>query len=62
LDEDTFEQLEEYITVSSDIFMIRSFATADRNGLPGTTLQTEAVVDRSSTPFDILFWYQQTNN
>jgi DNA uptake protein ComE-like DNA-binding protein len=62
LDEDAFDQLEQYITVSSDIFTIRCFATADRNGLAGTTLQTEAVVDRSSTPFKILFWYQQTNN
>jgi len=62
LDEDVFEQLEQYITTSSDIFTIRCFATADRNGVSGTTLQTEAVVDRSSTPFKIIFWYQQTNN
>jgi type II secretory pathway component PulK len=62
LSEDVFEQLEEYITTSSDIFTIRCFATADRNGVSGTTLQTEAVVDRSSTPFRILFWYQETNN
>ena len=59
---DVFEQLEDYITTSSDIFLIRCFATADRGGVSGTTLQTEAIVDRSSTPFKILFWYQQTNN
>ena len=62
LNNDVFGQLEDYITTSSNIFTIRCFATADRNGLGGTTLQTEAVVDRSSTPFKILFWYQETSN
>jgi type II secretory pathway component PulK len=61
LDEGVFEQLEDYITTSSDIFTIRCFATADRNGLNGATLQTEAVVDRSTRPCKILFWYQGTN-
>jgi len=59
---DVFQQLENYITTSSNIFTIRCFATADRNGQSGTILQTEAVVDRSSTPFKILFWYQETSN
>ena len=62
LSNDIFGQLEDYITTSSDIFTIRCFATADRNGVSGTTLHTEAVVDRSSTPCRILFWYQETNN
>ncbi|HUT46142.1 MAG TPA: type II secretion system protein GspK [Sedimentisphaerales bacterium] len=62
LSNDVFGQLEDYITTSSDIFTIRCFATADRNGVSGTTLHTEAVVDRSSTPCRILFWYQETNN
>ncbi len=62
LSNDIFGQLEDYITTSSDIFTIRCFATAYRNGVSGTTLHTEAVVDRSSTPFKILFWYQETNN
>jgi type II secretory pathway component PulK len=62
LSDDIFEQLEDYITTSSDIFTIRCFATADRNGVSGTTLNTEAVVDRSSRPCRILFWYQETNN
>jgi type II secretory pathway component PulK len=62
LSSDVFEQLENYITTSSNIFTIRCFATADRNGQAGTMLQTEAVVDRSSTPFKILFWYQETSN
>jgi type II secretory pathway component PulK len=62
LNQDVFGQLENYITTSSNIFTIRSFVTANRNGLNGTTLQTEAVVDRSSTPIKILFWYQETSN
>ena len=62
LSSDIFSQIENYITTSSDVFMIRCVATADRNGVSGTTLHTEAVVDRSSTPCRILFWYQETNN
>ena len=62
LSEDIFEQIEDYITTSSDIFTIRCFATADRNGVSGTILHAEAVVDRSSKPCRILFWYQETNN
>jgi len=62
LSNDIFGQIEDYITTSSDIFTIRCFATADRNSVSGTTLHAEAVVDRSSTPCRILFWYQETNN
>ena len=62
LSNDIFGQIEDYITTSSDIFTIRCFATADRNGVSGTILHAEAVVDRSSTPCRILFWYQETNN
>ena len=61
LSSDVFSQIENYITTSSDIFTIRCFATADRNGLKGATLQTEVVVDRSTRPCKILFWYQGTN-
>jgi len=61
LSSDVFSQIENYITTSSNIFTIRCFATADRNGLNGATLQTEAVVDRSTRPCKILFWYQGTN-
>ena len=62
LSNDIFSQIEDYITTRSDIFTIRCIATADRNGVSGTTLHTEAVVDRSSKPCRILFWYQETNN
>ena len=59
---EVFSHLENYITTRSDIFTIRCVATADRNGVSGTTLQTEAVVDRSSKPCRILFRYQETSN
>jgi type II secretory pathway component PulK len=62
LDQSTFEQIQDYITTRSDIFTIRCIATADRNGPNGATLVTEAVVDRSQTPCEVLFWYQGANN
>jgi len=62
LSNDIFSQIEDYITTSSDIFTIRCIATAYRNGVSGTTLHAEAVVDRSSKPCRILFSYQETNN
>jgi len=59
---DTLGQIQNYLTTHSNIFTIRCTATADRNGPYGTVLQTEAVVDRSSTPCKILFWYQEASN
>ena len=59
---DTFKKISNFITTRSDVFTIGCVATADRNGLSGATLETEAVVDRSSTPSKILYWYQGTSN
>ena len=59
---DAFKNIAGFITTRSDVFTIRSVATADRNGFAGATLETEAVVDRSSTPCKILYWYQGTSN
>ncbi len=59
---DTFKKVAGYITTRSDVFTVRCVATADRSGLSGATLQTEAIVDRSSTPCKILYWYQGANN
>jgi type II secretory pathway component PulK len=58
VDIDTFKEIAEHITTRSDVFTIRCVATADRNGTNGTTLRTEAVVDRSSRPCEVLYWYQ----
>ena len=46
------------ITVRSDVFTIRCFATAD---VSGARLQTECVVDRGASPCTILYWYQGAN-
>ncbi len=59
---DSFKKIVDFITTRSDVFTIRCIATADRNGFAGATLETEAVVDRSSTPCKILYWYQGTSN
>lgn len=62
LGNDSFSLIENYITVSSNIFHIRSVAIADRNGPYGATVQIEAVVDRSTSPCEILYWYQGASN
>lgn len=62
LSNDMFTQIEDYITVTSNIFTIRCVAIADRNGPYGARLETEAVVDRSTSPCKILYWYQGASN
>ncbi|MBN2180954.1 MAG: general secretion pathway protein GspK [Sedimentisphaerales bacterium] len=57
-----FQLIQDYITVTSNIFSIRCLATADRNGPYGATLQIEAVIDRSTSPYKILYWYQGASN
>jgi len=59
---ESFKKIVDFITTRSNVFSIRCVATADRNGLSGATLETEAVVDRNSTPCKILYWYQGTSN
>jgi DNA uptake protein ComE-like DNA-binding protein len=53
-----FKNIANQITVRSDVFTIRCFASAD---VSGATLQTECVVDRGETPCTILYWYQGAN-
>ena len=57
-----FKNISGLITTRSDVFTIRCVATADRNMVSGATLETEAVVDRSSSPCKVLFWYQGASN
>ncbi len=59
---ETFRRIANNITTRSDVFIIRCFATADRGGVEGTTLQTEVVVDRSESPYTTLYWYQGASN
>jgi len=56
------QMIQDYVTITSNVFTIRCIATADRNGPYGTILQTEAVVDRSTSPCKILYWYQGASN
>lgn len=51
----TFKKIANYITTRSDVYTIRCFATAERNT---NRLATETVVDRSTKPCKILYWYQ----
>jgi type II secretory pathway component PulK len=53
-----FKQIANQITVRSDVFTIRCFATADASG---AQLQSECVVDRAEPPCKILYWYQGAN-
>jgi general secretion pathway protein K len=61
-----FQMIQDYITVTSNVFSIRCFATAYRiiqnRQIPGATLQTEAVIDRGTSPYKILYWYQGASN
>lgn len=58
-----FKKIADLITVRSDVYTIRSTASGARpNGAAGYTVRTEAVVDRSSTPYEVLYWYQGAQN
>ena len=59
---DVLEQIQDYLTVTSNVFTIQCIANADRNGPYGASLRTEAVVDRSTSPCEILYWYQGAGN
>ncbi len=58
----TFKNIAGSITTRSDVYSIRCVATADRNGPYGAKLETEAVVDRVTSPCKILYWYQGATN
>jgi len=55
---DKFKAIAEQITVRSDVFTIRCFATAQTSG---ARMQTECVVDRGETPCAVLYAYQGAN-
>jgi general secretion pathway protein K len=62
MDIDTFKKIANYITVRSNVFTIRSFASAGSQVISRGELQIEAVVDRGSSPSAVLYFYQgQTN-
>jgi len=55
---ESFRRIANYITTRSNVYTVRCVATADRSGADGLSFQTEAVVDRTSSPYEILYWYQ----
>jgi general secretion pathway protein K len=57
-----FKRIANYITTRSDVYTIRCFSVANRGGRAGRRVQTEAVVDRSSMPCSVLYWYQGAGN
>jgi type II secretory pathway component PulK len=59
---DMLSMMQDSLTVTSNIYKITCTATADRGGRPGTTLQTEVVIDRSVSPYRVLYWYQGASN
>lgn len=61
MDVDSFKKIANQITVRSNVFTVRSFATSER-GLRGAKLQIEAVVDRAASPYQILYFYQGETN
>jgi DNA uptake protein ComE-like DNA-binding protein len=58
----TFKNISDLVTTRSDVYSIRCVATADRNGPRGAKLETEAVVDRVTSPCKIYYWYQGATN
>jgi general secretion pathway protein K len=53
-----FKAVADLLTVRSNVYMIRCTAVA---AVSKARLQTECVVDRSSNPCTILYWYQGAN-
>jgi DNA uptake protein ComE-like DNA-binding protein len=58
----TFKGMANYITTRSNVFTVRCVAVADRGNVAGSSLRTETVVDRSSRPCKVLYWYQGACN
>ncbi len=62
MDIDTFKKIANHITMRSNVFAIRSFASAGSQIISRGELQVEAVFDRGSSPSQVLYFYQgQTN-
>ncbi len=53
-----FKSIAGLLTVRSNVFTVRCYATAD---ISGAMMQSECVLDRSETPCKVLYWYQGAN-
>jgi len=59
---ETFKQIAGAVTTRSNVYMIRCFSTAESGPGGSVSFVTEAVVDRSSSPCEILYWYEGAKN
>ena len=59
---DTFKKIAKHITTRSDIYSVHSFASTKENRIRSARLKTEAVVNRSTTPAGIVYWYRGVSN
>ena len=59
---ETFKNIANYITTRSDVFTIHSFGIAQTGRSSTAVVRTEVVVDRSSTPHEIVYWYEGASN
>ncbi len=62
ISQEVYDSISNSLTVSSDVFTVYVLATAERGQVDGSRLLTEAVIDRSSSEPEILYWYQGTDN
>ena len=62
VDVGSFKKVANSLTTRSEVYNVRCFAAADRNGTEGAALQTEVVLDRSSNPCEVLYWYEGASN
>ncbi len=62
MDIDTFKKIANHITVRSNVFTIRSFASAESKVISRGELQIESVVDRGNSPSQVLYFYQGETN
>ena len=57
-----FKKIANHITTRSNIYQIACTAAADRGRGDGAKMTTESVIDRTTTPPTLLYWYQGANN
>ena len=60
IEQDVFDRISGKLTTSSNVFSLYCISVAERGNVDGARWLTEVVVDRSSSPANILYWHQGT--
>ncbi len=60
IEQSVYDQISGKLTTTSNVFVLYCNSTAMRRNMDGARLLTEVVVDRSSTPAEVLYWHQGT--